>query len=396
MSTYGSSLKKSGRRRMALTCLRGVMSVLAIGCVSPAFSQQTLDPTKPAADAAQPFRFFISGHSLTDNPLPQYIAAIASGQGLQVYWNQQIGIGAPISWRTRGDINKPPDWNGYRMGKNNGTQNMDIVAELRRKVAPAKYNTLIVAEGHHTAMVLRWNDTVRYLRHYHELLIEGNPDGTTYLYEPWEGIRDLSNPSPWIKLEREATKAWGCVVTRINLSLEHEGRADRVKSLPIASGLVHLVEKATNQKVGGISASSSQETLKRIFIDDVHPTRLGLYYIALLNYISVSGRTPDRPWRPDFVSEEQAKNLLEIALSFNEERNATYRPLSMQECSRHMADTFCEAWNSYVPGGKWGAIRVNDCVPFFSQQTAERGRFDVENPFVFDQTVDKKYWFPPP
>lgn len=273
---------------------------------------------------------------------------------------------------------------------------MDVVAELRRGHEPVKYYTLIVAEAHHTAMVLRWNDTVRYLRHFHELLIQGNPRGTTYLYEPWEGIRDLSNPGPWMALEREATKAWGCVVNRINHSLRHEGRKDSVKSLPIASGLVHLVEKVTSEKVEGISGSTTEETLRRIFSDDVHLVGLGRYYAALLSYTGISGRSPLGSWRPDFVTERLATTLQEIAWSFYQERNRTYRSLSLQECVRHMADTFCDAWNSFTPGGKWGAIRVNDCVPYFSREDASLGRFEAQNPFVFDAAVDKQYWFPPP
>ena len=84
---------------------------------------------------------------------------------------------------------------------------------------------------------LIWNDTVRYLRHFHDRLIDGNPEATTYLYHSWISLDDKDDPARWIAYEREAYWAWQCVATRINQSLAAEGRTDRVLPLPAAASL---------------------------------------------------------------------------------------------------------------------------------------------------------------
>jgi hypothetical protein len=371
------------------------MFALSLGFTGSALAQSPKETNDSRRETGQQIRFFVSGHSLTDNPLPEFVAAIARSRGYRVSWNQQVGIGSPIRARTLGNPNKSPPWNGYKSGKNNGGYNLDVVAELRERRGFDGYNILIVAEAHRTVSQLRWNDTVRYLRHFHELLIEGNPEGTTYLYEPWEGIAKLSDLVQWINLEREATKAWGCATTRINLSLEHEGRTDRVKSLPIGAGVVELIERATSLHVTSISAGSTDATVKQLMSDGVHLSRLGIYYAALLSYTGITGRSPIGAWRPDFVTEGQAAALQDIAWSFYEKRNNTYRALSLQECVKYMSETFCNLWDRYI-AVLVSDSKVRDCELFFQRQSIAAPQYDAPNPFFFDPAVDAKYWFPPP
>jgi hypothetical protein len=371
-------------------CLAFATLALSVSFAAPSVAQQTKSAANVVRDTSEPIRFLISGHSLTDNPLAEYLAAISSSAGYRTAWNQQIIIGSSVQARTRGWLPDREPWHGYRLGKNNGRDDMDVIAEL--KTHP--YDALIVAEGHHTVSSIRWGDTVQYLRHFHERLVDGNPAGTTYFYEPWESIKDLSDPSSWVALERDATKVWGCVPTRINRSLEHEGRTDRLTSLPIGAGLAELVARATTQDVRGISGPTVTATVKRLFSDDVHVTRLGYYYVALLNYIGITGRKPDGVWKPEFISSDVAATLRDIAWTFYEKRKAEYRPLTLPQCIKFMTDTFCDAWNKQVPN-KW-APPINDCKDYFGRQTSALDRFDVQNPFVFDATTDAKFWFAPP
>lgn len=50
-------------------------------------------------------RLMISGHSLTDPPLPQQLAAIAASQGRPLQWNMQSIGGSTIAARSRGTGN---------------------------------------------------------------------------------------------------------------------------------------------------------------------------------------------------------------------------------------------------------------------------------------------------
>lgn len=387
---------KSARRRACVLARTTAASALIGLLGSPVMAQQAQNKSFQVRESGKPIRFMISGHSLTDNPLPEYITAIATSQGFSTTWNQQNIIGSPIRCRTAGcgPGTGIGIWAGYRQGKNNNDRrNLDIVAELREKREANAYNTLIIAEGHRTIASILYNETVRFLRHFHELLIEGNPDGVTYLYEPWEEIKDLGNPQPWIALERDATKVWGCVTTRINASLAHENRKDRIKSLPIAAGLAELIERATSENIKALSGATTEQTVERFLSDKVHLTRTGIYYVALLNYVGMTGRPPQASWRPDFLSAEQAIALQEIAWSFYKKRNSTYRALALPECRRFMVNRFCDMWDSYVHGQH----KILGCKPYFDREsTATNRHFPDQNPFVFDATTDAGYWFPPP
>ncbi len=361
---------------------------LQVGPLSAQIAKRDIAP--PSAER-KPLNYFISGHSLTDNPLPQFIAGIALGHGLQPRWNQQVLVGSPISWRTWGGKGS---WQGYREGKNaNDRKGLDLLREFRERRGAEAYQSLIIAEGHNTAAVLRHHDTVRYLRHFHERLIEGNPAGTTFLYEPWESIVDLANPGPWINLERDASKIWGCVVDRVNISLAHEGRPDRIKTLPIGAGLTTLIEEATKAPLAGISGATATDTVKVILIDDVHLTRVGLYYAALLTYMGITGEQAIGAWHPPVVTPEQAKSLQQVAQKFHDAR-ALQPKTTLHDCRRLMANSFCDDWNRYVPS-KWVGP-VHDCKPYFSRETSAREKFGAQNPRVFDAATDASYWLPAP
>ena len=47
-------------------------------------------------------RLFVSGHSLTDPPLPQHLSQIAASLGTPLQWNMQSIAGSSISMRIQG------------------------------------------------------------------------------------------------------------------------------------------------------------------------------------------------------------------------------------------------------------------------------------------------------
>src|ERR1700752_3843257 len=60
--------------------------------------------------------FFISGHSLTDNPYADYLVHITKSLGVSSEYNQQIVIGSPLRVRTRGNDPNSKDFPGYQLG----------------------------------------------------------------------------------------------------------------------------------------------------------------------------------------------------------------------------------------------------------------------------------------
>jgi len=346
------------------------------------------------ADGAIPKRFLLSGHSLTDDPFAEYLVAIGKTQGADMDWNEQIVIGSPNRVRTRGDSQRPGDWNGYSLGKNrDGREGLDILAELKRPT-DRPFDTLIIAEGHTLVAQLIWNDTVRYVRHFHERMIEHNPATRSYLFEPWETLTDKTKPAQWIPLERDGTKLWRCVADRINISLKHEGRADRVRTIPVGAALADLVDAITRGEMPGLKPVGGREGVNLILADGVHLTQMGFYFAALVSYTTMVDRPITTSWWPRGVSEEAAQALQKFVADFHERRKATFVPLDMEGCSQLLVTSYCDAWNAYVPD-EWSSPQMG-CKPFFSRKTMALENENAPNPFVFSPEEDASYWFPAP
>jgi hypothetical protein len=317
--------------------------------------------------------------------MPDDAAAIAASMGRASSWNQQNYLGSPIRVRTRGMDFNDASFSGYRSGKNREGSNMDVVSELRSpKTVGARYDTLVITERHDIASAIQYEDTVRYARHFHERLVEGNASASSYLYHSWLDT-DKSNPSAWIAYERSAAPVWQCVASRINTSLAHEGRADRMHYLPAGLALTNLVERATQGYVDGVTGSSTVETMNRIFSDNVHLTRLGTYYMSLVTYASVFRSSPIGAWAPGDISASAARSLQELAWSSVSSYYANPASPSSDSCKALMRDSFCSAYYSFTRNT--GA--TGSCVSHFSQNASS-------NPFHFDPGSDRGYWFTAP
>ena len=62
----------------------------------------------------RPSKLFISGHSLTDRPFPDFLAALAAREGHSLEWYMQHLEGSSLRRRTQGDGSVA--WCGYRQG----------------------------------------------------------------------------------------------------------------------------------------------------------------------------------------------------------------------------------------------------------------------------------------
>ncbi|MBW0171168.1 MAG: hypothetical protein KXJ61_13190 [Hydrogenophaga sp.] len=390
MSTAIATMKKSlSRFSEPVLCqlrreLRRGLGVVAMASAS--MTCLAAEPA-PAAGTAAPatttaLRLFVSGHSLTDNPIADDIVRIAASQGTEARYNQQILLGSTIKARTHGQGN----WSGYRQGKNRVGSNTDVIAELRsgKAIGGDRYGTVLITERHDMLGPLIWEDTVRHLRHFHEQAYRANPAVQTHFYASWMGVKDKSNPQSWIRYERAADQAWQCLSTRVNTSLAHEGRPDRLKHVPAGLALAGLVERATREQVPGITQASAKATLDQLFTDDVHLTRVGAYYLALVSYSAIQGRSPVGAWAPAGVSAAQAQALQSIAWELVSASAAAPSP-TLPQCRSYIATSFCETFWTQV--GHKDAI--GDCKRTFTQATSD-------NPMHFDAARDAAYWLPSP
>lgn len=347
---------------------------------------------------------FISGHSLTDQPMPDFLAQVAESLDTPLRWNRQYVVGSTLKQRTRGIDAEGTKWAGYLRGANRQGDGINVLNELRQPttIGGARYDTLLITEQNGLLWSLFKNDSVRYLRHFHDRFIEGNPQGQTYFFEPWNGLESKDDPRRWIDFERAATPVWQCIATRVNTSLAAEGRTDRIASMPGSWMMAALVERAT-QGAGlpGVSGASVRETLDRLFSDDVHLTRLGSYYLALVTYATLNGRPPLGAWAPEGVNAGQAKALQKFAWDALAEYRANNRLVDLASCRKILTDGFIGQYWRYsrdiTPAqeqsklrGYWRMMRNS-----LSDHLQVR-RNDASNPLHFDAATDKDYWFPAP
>jgi hypothetical protein len=357
----------------------------------------TMTAEPAPADPRAPSRVFFSGHSLTDLPMPQYFGEVARSLGTPVTWDRQYMVGSAIKYRARGR-GAETGWAGYSMGLNREGEGLNVIEELRLH----PYDALVITEQHGVLDSLVWHDTVRYLRHYHERFIAGNPRGRTVFYEPWLGIPGKSDdPRRWIAYERAASPVWQCIVTRVNTSLEAEGRGDRIESLPAGVALVELVERATQgDGVDGVTAPTARATLDRIFHDQVHLAPMGHYYIALVTYAGVFGRSPAGAWAPDGVSAAQAASLQRVAWEALQRWRAENRALTLAQCRDYINGPFQDLYFDHMRDDYWAGLPGSSLVNTLKRiKHTARTRWKLKNdadPFAFDAATDPQHWLPAP
>jgi hypothetical protein len=294
----------------------------------------------------QSVRAFFSGHSLLDNPLPDWIESIATSKGDTLEWDEQIVIGSPIRIRTKGEDPESADFTGYQLGKDKNGGSIDVLSELAQPTelgAGGKYERLVITERNDLLGTIRYENTVGNLRDYEDRLFSQNPAAGTSLYACWPDIGE-QDPNMWIAYTRNELFVWECVATKINQSLQQEGRSDRVEVLPGGVALARLVELALAGEVPGISGTP-EERLGAIFADEVHLQPLGVYLLASTHYASLFGKSPVGAASPAGVNAEAVPTLQSIAWdTMTEYRARAARAPSLADCRTRIANELCPAY----------------------------------------------------
>lgn len=153
----------------------------------------TSTTTATAPLGGGPVNLFYSGHSLLDQDQAAAVSGIAQSLGRTSDWNQQVILGSPVRYRTRGADTGVSTFPGYSTGTNRDGSNMNVVSELRNPSRPAsmvgqKYQGMVLTERHDLPSALVGEDTIRDARHYHDQLVAGDPAAITYLYQSWYDI----------------------------------------------------------------------------------------------------------------------------------------------------------------------------------------------------------------
>ena len=309
--------------------------------------------------------FFISGHSLTDNPYADYLVHITKSFGMNSEYNQQIVIGSPLRVRTRGNDPDSKHFSGYQLGKNREGSGMEILKELKNHgtIQSQQYDYLIITERHDLVSVVTWEGTDRYLRHYRDQFMMSS-NGKVYFFVPWLGIKNRKDIDSWVVYEESALKAWECIVAKVNHDLVLE-QSSPVYIIPTNVALVELVKRLlSGPVVEELGGRSNFDRLSLLFSDDVHLTKLGAYYIALVTYASVFDSSPEGAWFPKEISKKMALYLQHVAWDFVSNKIPSIPSSDLGRCSALFAESFCNIYWDYIGQSQ----HTPSCRSHFSRQ----------------------------
>ena len=304
-------------------------------------------PASAAETAPARLRVFFSGHSLIDNPMPDWVESIAQSRGQSLGWQEQIVLGSPIRVRTRGNDPEASSFSGYQLGKSKSGGKIDVLRELANptELRPGeKYDRLVITERTDLLGAMRWEDTAGYLEDFHGRLAASSPTAETRLTEVWPEIDD-KNPAAWLAYVEGEYFAWQCVAARVNQRLAAKGRPGRVSLVPAGLALRELLQRALDGSVPGITGTP-RERVHAVFTDDVHLTPLGIYLNAAVHYAALFGKTPVGAAGAPGVNPDALALLQQIA--WDTSARAAAEPLpALTECRTRFASERCPAYNRY-------------------------------------------------
>lgn len=298
----------------------------------------------PVSRVAQ-MRVFYSGHSLTDLPIPAYVAEIAADRRRPLDWDRQHIGGSTIQQRAQGFA---PDAGPVGVDRNGSP--IDIAREFSSDALHPPYDVLVITEQHALLSALIWNDSVGQLKLFQDRFTQRSPRGRTIFYESWMSIDDRSDPARWIAYEKTAAPIWRCVVAGVNRALVDASRPDRIVSLPAALALASLIESAPEGSLPG--ARSPREAVELLITDDVHLTRIGAYFMALLVYGTIDDAPLRGAWAPSDVLTEQVLALQSFADRFLADSRNTPVP-DIDDCAGRLETSFGEEFWTYFERARW-------------------------------------------
>lgn len=261
-------------------------------------------------------RIFVSGHSLTARPMPDFLQEIIATSGLAISWDGQHADGSSIKDRSFGQDDLRP-WSGFGLGQDASGNPADVLSMLKAAAVDGKpYDVLLITEQHRLLDALLWQDTKQYLRAYRDRFISSNPQAEILFFTPWISLSDKDDPADWISYERAAWPVWQCTVADVNRGIEQEDGSRPIRIIPASLALAALMENLEqNPDQPGFEGLKGRELTDALFSDTVHLTPLGSYFMAAVTANALYGDLPSED-HPHSVPAEQAKTLKRFAANF--------------------------------------------------------------------------------
>ncbi|MGJ8616305.1 MAG: hypothetical protein ACSHWS_05655 [Sulfitobacter sp.] len=214
------------------------------------------------------------GHSLFGVDGPDMLqAALRAGQG-QGTVQAQIINGAPLR---------------YNWEQSDNAEGVDARAVLPNGGTSHLILTEAIPLTNHT----QFSDTEVYAQAFFGLAVAANPDTKVYLQETWHSLNsgtgvaveyDDNADVPWRTRLDQDLPIWQGIVASVSAGNRSETAS--IELIPAGQAMARLYDEIAADRVPGITG------IQAFFSDDIHLSDLGHYFVAMVQYASVTGADP--------------------------------------------------------------------------------------------------------
>jgi hypothetical protein len=227
---------------------------------------------------------FYIGHSLVNHNMPNMVQALAVNAGKTTYYGRQIINGSPLQF----NYNNATGAEGtpYTTAFPNGN-----------------FNTLIITEAVPLQSHLTWSDTYLYANNFYNYAKNNNNGAPIkfYLYETWHCINsgipqsgpNSANGCEWDNSANSNTlwhprllsdfPLWTGILTHVR---NQNSSDNQIWMVPAGQAFYNLTTQINAGNVPGIS------NFRELFVDDIHLTNAGNYFVACVMYATIYGQSP--------------------------------------------------------------------------------------------------------
>ncbi|WP_423210714.1 hypothetical protein [Paracoccus yeei] len=147
-------------------------------------------------------------------------------------------------------------------------------------------DVLVLTERVPLAPTIEYHDSAGYAARWVKLALDANPRVQSYLYQTWDDIDDAQTGTTrtWRDRILSDLPQWQGIVDKVNAGLPAD--AAPMQLIPAGLGMVRLHDAIAKGRVPGA------DSIRDFFRDDIHPTDAGFYYVTMIHYAVLTGKSP--------------------------------------------------------------------------------------------------------
>jgi hypothetical protein len=206
-----------------------------------------------------PARVYHLGHSLVGPDMPVMLAA-----ALHHGFDSQIGWGTSLRDHWQGEV-----------------KGLEATRPAAEALEGGGYDAVILTEMVELKDAIQWHASAEHLSKWVRRARQGNPQVRVLLYETWHRLDD---PAGWLeRIEGDRAALWEAELLRP--AMAEAGGVIHV--IPGGSVLAVVAEAAERGSLPGLPDRQA------LFVDEVHPSDLGNWVIAMVHAAVLSGKSPE-------------------------------------------------------------------------------------------------------